>query len=103
MGIFQAGVDLKNTSLLYSFSKNPGLHMDNVEYDTFDTENSPSQGIVFATSMTVGGRVYENEMKDKLQASLLWLVNLPHFPPEIRPYPLVSLNKALLNPYFWGG
>ena len=44
--------------------------MEYVEYDTFDKENSPS-------SMTVGGRVYENQMKDKLQASLLWLVNLP--------------------------
>ena len=37
-----------------------------------------------------------------------WLVNV--FPPEIaglmiRAYenPLVSLNKALLSPYFWGG
>ena len=37
-----------------------------------------------------------------------WLVNVP--PPEIaglmiRAYenPLVSLNKALLSPYFWGG
>ena len=33
----------------------------------------------------------------------LWLVNLP--PPNVPPprnKALVSLNKALLNPYFWG-
>ena len=28
------------------------------------------------------------------EGRLFWLVNLP---------PLVSLNKALLSPYFWGG
>ena len=39
-----------------------------------------------------------------------WLVNLPlskqGTPPEIKPWahwPLVSLHKALSNPYFWGG
>ena len=38
-----------------------------------------------------------------------WLVNLPSltYPPPkalLRAYePLVSLNKVLLNPYFWGG
>ena len=49
----------------------------------------------------------------KIYTHISWLINTPplrYSHPKIRPYavlraycPLVSLNKALLNPYFWGG
>ena len=49
----------------------------------------------------------------KIYTNISWLITPPplrYSHPKIRPYPvlraycpLVSLNKALLNPYFWGG